>query len=230
MKRSYEDSTRSASSSAKGSPPACEPSPPYSRKRRSTSPSTPTQLQNTFTSAPQLPYIDHVRSISTHAVPGHTTVRPCHSCGSNPNHHSQVPAAAVSSIFADASRVGRIPTISRKVRACAACKKQKIRCDFEDGEPTCVRCKKMKLDCVVNRSLQTILDEDVEFVALSSKKFSHPPLIDMHIMTFGATLIDMHIMSFGAPLIDVHIMPFGATLIDVHIVSFGANRIVKVEA
>lgn len=61
---------------------------------------------------------------------------------------------------------GRVPTISRKVRACAACKKQKIRCDFEEGETTCVRCKKMKLECVVNRSLQTILDEDVEYVIL----------------------------------------------------------------
>ena len=77
--------------------------------------------------------------------------------------------AAVASLFTDASgRIARIPTISRKVRACAACKKQKIRCDFEDGEQTCVRCKKMKLECVVNRSLQTILDEDIEFV-------SYPP-------------------------------------------------------
>jgi hypothetical protein len=67
-------------------------------------------------------------------------------------------------LFTDASGrvMTRIPTISRKVRACAACKKQKIRCDFENGD-TCVRCKKMKLECVVNRSLQTILDEDVEW-------------------------------------------------------------------
>jgi len=72
----------------------------------------------------------------------------------------------IASLFTDASgRITRIPTISRKVRACAACKKQKIRCDFEDGEQTCVRCKKMKLECVVNRSLQTILDEDIEFVS-----------------------------------------------------------------
>ncbi|RPB08114.1 hypothetical protein P167DRAFT_512649, partial [Morchella conica CCBAS932] len=70
----------------------------------------------------------------------------------------------VPSIFNDLAGKGcRIPTISRKVRACSACKKQKIRCDFEEGESTCVRCKKMKLDCVVNRSLQTILDEDVEW-------------------------------------------------------------------
>lgn len=171
MKRSYEDSSRSDSSSTKGSPAACEPSPPYSRKRRSTSPSTPTQLQNTFTSAPSA-YADQGRS---HAAGSHMSARPCHSCGSNspaPNQsHGAFPAVAaaasmVSSIFADAGRVGRIPTISRKVRACAACKKQKIRCDFEEGDGTCVRCKKMKLDCVVNRSLQTILDEDVEFVAL----------------------------------------------------------------
>ncbi|KAI5795007.1 hypothetical protein EDC01DRAFT_615202 [Geopyxis carbonaria] len=80
---------------------------------------------------------------------------------------SATPSASlppVASLFTDASgRITRIPTISRKVRACAACKKQKIRCDFEDGEGTCVRCKKMKLECVVNRSLQTILDEDVEW-------------------------------------------------------------------
>ena len=68
---------------------------------------------------------------------------------------------------------GRVPTISRKVRACAACKKQKIRCDFEEGESTCVRCKKMKLECVVNRSLQTILDEDVEYVI----HHHHPSLV-----------------------------------------------------
>ena len=78
---------------------------------------------------------------------------------------NSLPLAPVPSVFTDASgRIARIPTISRKVRACSACKKQKIRCDFEDGQSTCLRCKKMKLECVVNRSLQTILDEDVELV------------------------------------------------------------------
>lgn len=73
------------------------------------------------------------------------------------------PASVFPSVFTDASgRLSRIPTISRKVRACAACKKQKIRCDFDGVHSTCVRCKKMKLECVVNRSLQTILDEDVQ--------------------------------------------------------------------
>lgn len=80
-----------------------------------------------------------------------------------PSSNAGSPSTQVPSIFTDPTgKACRIPTISRKVRACSACKKQKIRCDFEDGESTCVRCKKMKLECVVNRSLQTILDEDVE--------------------------------------------------------------------
>ncbi|KAF8252562.1 hypothetical protein K440DRAFT_535768 [Wilcoxina mikolae CBS 423.85] len=118
MKRSYDDANGSTTSSISGSPPACEISPTYGRKRRSTSPPIP---------------------------------------------NNSIPPP-VPSVFTDASgRITRIPTISRKVRACSACKKQKIRCDFEDGQSTCLRCKKMKLECVVNRSLQTILDEDVEW-------------------------------------------------------------------
>jgi len=76
--------------------------------------------------------------------------------------------AAIASLKTTISGLPRVPQISRKVRACSACKKQKIRCDFDSdlgatGEAAkCVRCRKMKLECVVNRSLQTILDEDVE--------------------------------------------------------------------
>ena len=76
-------------------------------------------------------------------------------------------AAAITSLKATIGSLPRVPQISRKVRACSACKKQKIRCDFDSdvgvtGEAAkCVRCRKMKLECVVNRSLQTILDEDV---------------------------------------------------------------------
>lgn len=77
-------------------------------------------------------------------------------------------AAAITSLKTTINSLPRVPQISRKVRACSACKKQKIRCDFDadvgaTGEAAkCVRCRKMKLECVVNRSLQTILDEDVE--------------------------------------------------------------------
>lgn len=76
--------------------------------------------------------------------------------------------AAITSLKTTISNLPRVPQISRKVRACSACKKQKIRCDFDSefgatGEAAkCMRCRKMKLECVVNRSLQTILDEDVE--------------------------------------------------------------------
>lgn len=76
--------------------------------------------------------------------------------------------AAITSLKTTISNLPRVPQISRKVRACSACKKQKIRCDFDSefgatGESAkCVRCRKMRLECVVNRSLQTILDEDVE--------------------------------------------------------------------
>ena len=76
--------------------------------------------------------------------------------------------SSVASLKTTISSLPRVPQISRKVRACSACKKQKIRCDFDSdlgatGEAAkCVRCRKMKLDCVVNRSLQTILDEDIE--------------------------------------------------------------------
>lgn len=76
--------------------------------------------------------------------------------------------AAMTSLKTTLSSLPRVPQISRKVRACSACKKQKIRCDFDSefgaiGDTAkCVRCRKMKLECVVNRSLQTILDEDVE--------------------------------------------------------------------
>ena len=56
------------------------------------------------------------------------------------------------------------PTISRKIRASRVCKKQKIRCDFEEGESTCVRCRKVKSKYLVNRILQTLLDEDAEYV------------------------------------------------------------------
>ncbi|KAI5810275.1 hypothetical protein DFH27DRAFT_477090, partial [Peziza echinospora] len=82
---------------------------------------------------------------------------------------------AIASLKATLGNLPRVPQISRKVRACSACKKQKIRCDFdadagENGK--CVRCRKMKLECVVNRSLQTILDEDVEWKVKMTEELS----------------------------------------------------------
>ncbi|KAF2493941.1 hypothetical protein BU16DRAFT_464157 [Lophium mytilinum] len=50
------------------------------------------------------------------------------------------------------------PSISRKVKACAACRKQKIKCIMESGPP-CKRCTERNLSCVLNKSLQTLIDE-----------------------------------------------------------------------
>lgn len=53
----------------------------------------------------------------------------------------------------------RLPGISRKVKACAACRKQKIKC-IMIGEPPCQRCKERGLSCKLNKSLQTLMSED----------------------------------------------------------------------
>ncbi|KAJ5610739.1 hypothetical protein N7510_007458 [Penicillium lagena] len=56
------------------------------------------------------------------------------------------------------------PDITRKITACVACRKQKVylsvKCHMRDGESPCSRCKKRGLPCTVNRSLQTLLEED----------------------------------------------------------------------
>lgn len=61
-----------------------------------------------------------------------------------------------------ASQVPHIPKISRKIRACTECKRHKVRCDMKQGENICQRCSKMGLQCVVNKSLQTLLDDEAE--------------------------------------------------------------------
>ncbi|KIW23677.1 uncharacterized protein PV07_11857 [Cladophialophora immunda] len=60
--------------------------------------------------------------------------------------------------------------ISRKITACVSCRKQKIKCNMGDGNPPCVRCKKRGLSCVVNRSLQMLLESDVEWKANIEEK------------------------------------------------------------
>ncbi|KAH8702306.1 C6 transcription factor [Talaromyces proteolyticus] len=55
------------------------------------------------------------------------------------------------------------PEISRKITACVACRKQKIKCHMPDSQPPCARCKKKGLSCTVNRSLQMLLENDVSW-------------------------------------------------------------------
>ncbi|KAL4894237.1 hypothetical protein BDV59DRAFT_207247 [Aspergillus ambiguus] len=56
-----------------------------------------------------------------------------------------------------------IPKISRRIRACTECKRHKVRCDMKVGESVCNRCRRMGLECIVNKSLQTLLDDEAEW-------------------------------------------------------------------
>ncbi|KAJ5937412.1 hypothetical protein N7454_004712 [Penicillium verhagenii] len=61
------------------------------------------------------------------------------------------------------SRQAHVPKISRRIRACTECKRHKVRCDMKTGEEDCSRCRRMGLDCVVNKSLQTLLEDEAEW-------------------------------------------------------------------
>ncbi|TKA79066.1 hypothetical protein B0A55_02513 [Friedmanniomyces simplex] len=67
------------------------------------------------------------------------------------------PASAMREQFGD-----KPPEITRKITACVACRKQKIKCNMRDGPP-CVRCQKRGLSCTVNKSLQMILESDADW-------------------------------------------------------------------
>ncbi|KAJ5912433.1 hypothetical protein N7504_001316 [Penicillium tannophilum] len=51
-----------------------------------------------------------------------------------------------------------LPGITRKITACGACRKQKIKCDMTNGPP-CTRCRRRNLSCVLNKSLQSLVEE-----------------------------------------------------------------------
>ncbi|KAG6031420.1 hypothetical protein E4U41_007573 [Claviceps citrina] len=55
------------------------------------------------------------------------------------------------------------PKISRKIRACQACQNRKIKCHLEPGQHQCARCSRLGLKCIVNKSLQTLLDGENEW-------------------------------------------------------------------
>ncbi|KAH7035242.1 uncharacterized protein B0I36DRAFT_90000 [Microdochium trichocladiopsis] len=56
-----------------------------------------------------------------------------------------------------------VPVISRKVKACAACRKHKIKCIMDSSGPPCRRCTEKGLGCVLNKSLQTLISERNQF-------------------------------------------------------------------
>ncbi|KAG9250326.1 uncharacterized protein F5Z01DRAFT_629717 [Emericellopsis atlantica] len=65
--------------------------------------------------------------------------------------------------FEDPAGAAHKSKISRKVTACQQCQTRKVKCDLEPGRPRCARCERQGLECVVNRSLQTLLDAENEW-------------------------------------------------------------------
>lgn len=44
-----------------------------------------------------------------------------------------------------------------------ACQTRKIKCGIEPGQTTCTRCSRLGIECVVNKTLQTLLDDENEW-------------------------------------------------------------------
>ncbi|KAH8728380.1 hypothetical protein GQ44DRAFT_609298 [Phaeosphaeriaceae sp. PMI808] len=65
------------------------------------------------------------------------------------------------------------PSISRKVKACAACRKQKIKCIMDDSGPPCKRCTERNLSCMLNKSLQTLIEERSQWKTTISGDLGH---------------------------------------------------------
>ncbi|PKY07747.1 hypothetical protein P168DRAFT_285946 [Aspergillus campestris IBT 28561] len=64
------------------------------------------------------------------------------------------------------------PKISRRIRACTECKRHKVRCDMNEGDAACHRCCRMDLKCVVNKNLQTLLDDETEWKTIMERAMS----------------------------------------------------------
>ncbi|SMQ51026.1 unnamed protein product [Zymoseptoria tritici ST99CH_3D1] len=92
------------------------------------------------------------------------------------------PATALREQFGD-----RKVDISRKITACVACRKQKIKCHMRDGQAPCTRCKKRGLPCTVNKSLQMILESDVEWKHIMERKLRN---LEAAVMRAGIDLPD----------------------------------------
>ncbi|KAI0133721.1 C6 transcription factor [Xylariales sp. AK1849] len=80
------------------------------------------------------------------------------------------------------------PEISRKITACVACRKQKIKCHMTDSQPPCSRCKKKGLPCTVNRSLQMLLENDVSWKQAMEQKMQELEETMAIIVNDGSTL------------------------------------------
>lgn len=56
------------------------------------------------------------------------------------------------------------PQLSRKIKACTVCRRQKIKCLMDDAGPPCRRCAERNLDCILGKNLQTIIDEKSQYL------------------------------------------------------------------
>ncbi|RBR26723.1 uncharacterized protein FIESC28_00506 [Fusarium coffeatum] len=79
-----------------------------------------------------------------------------------PNGHGRT-SSGRQSITGMVSSEASVPQISRKIKACAACRKHKIKCLMDESGPPCRRCSERNLGCVLSKSLQTIMDEKSQF-------------------------------------------------------------------
>ncbi|KAH8695498.1 putative C6 transcription factor [Talaromyces proteolyticus] len=59
-----------------------------------------------------------------------------------------------------ASVSGSVPRVS-KARACAECKRHKIKCEVKPGETSCTKCLRSGIKCVVNDFSQKFVDDDL---------------------------------------------------------------------
>ncbi|KAK2601246.1 hypothetical protein N8I77_010710 [Diaporthe amygdali] len=97
---------------------------------------------------------------------GSQPTRPLHVAAAARDASATSPTAAVpASQHASNGSMGgsasqHVPMISRKIRACASCRKHKIKCIMdENAGPPCKRCAEKNLGCVLNKSIQTLITE-----------------------------------------------------------------------
>ena len=81
------------------------------------------------------------------------------------------PSTQVAALREQFGDPNKIPDITRKITACVACRKQKIKCHMgREGQAPCTRCRKRGLPCTVNKSLQMILESDADWKAAMERK------------------------------------------------------------
>ncbi|KAH7130996.1 hypothetical protein EDB81DRAFT_888296 [Dactylonectria macrodidyma] len=79
--------------------------------------------------------------------------------GEIPTHHSQSPNDPSNCEYDGVP----VPPISKKIKACVSCRKRKIRCLMGKNGPPCTRCATRNSACVLNKNLQTVIDEKSQF-------------------------------------------------------------------